>query len=268
MLPWRCSDRGTVRPRARRGTQEGGAKGASDDCNADRRRGEACTDKCRCQGAFRCGAPRLEDQRAECGQNQDPDPDQEVCCLGQGDSCKNNNDCECCGTLSCHHGRCRVREGTNCALERSITSGRASATGFVDRAQRIIPVRSRRWGRRISARTPEQYARPQPKGDSCVSGRSSNDTDFFRPCTQSADCPANQVCIPFFSGPAPLGLFSGVWPVILMAGSERATRLPPQSPGDRPSQQHRCAHGRRGSPQRRRRSPLTPTTSGRACDRS
>src|SRR5262249_10132272 len=99
----------------RRETQRRGLGAGGGDCPADRRRGEGCQDRGQCQGAFRCGAPRLKDQRAGGGQDEGVAPDQHVCCLGQGDSCASNNDCECCGTLTCHLGRCRVRDGTTCA---------------------------------------------------------------------------------------------------------------------------------------------------------
>src|SRR5829696_8870314 len=38
--------------------KKGGGRGASADCNGDRRRGDACTDSCQCRGDYRCGAPR------------------------------------------------------------------------------------------------------------------------------------------------------------------------------------------------------------------
>jgi len=60
--------------------KKGGGRGASADCNGDRRRGDACTDSCQCRGDYRCGAPRPAGQRVECGQNQDA---REVCCLGR-----------------------------------------------------------------------------------------------------------------------------------------------------------------------------------------
>ncbi len=153
------------------------------------------------------------------GRTEDPDPDQEVCCLGQGDSCHNNNDCECCGTLSCHPGAAAFVMGPPVLVERSITSGRASATGSVDRAERINAVRSRRVraggfrpGRPISVR---DHSRRGTR----VCRETSQHHGLSHPSLHAERrLPRRARCVYPFSGPAPLGLFSGVWPVILMAG--------------------------------------------------
>jgi hypothetical protein len=178
---------------------------ASADCNADRRRGDACTDKCQCRGDFRCGAPRLEDQRAECGQNEDPDldpdPDLKVCCLGQGDSCHNNNDCECCGTLSCHLGRYRVRDGATCARGKVHHLGACIGNGVcgpgTDGQSDCGPATCGRAEFGQDARS--GCATTAEGGRVCVGV--AFDTDVFRPCKQSADCPADYVCLPISFNP-------------------------------------------------------------------
>ncbi len=79
------------------------AAAEQDGCNAERRRGETCTDKCQCRGDYRCGEPRPQEEREDCDQQQDA---KQVCCLGQGDTC-GDNDCACCGTMVCRNRRCR-----------------------------------------------------------------------------------------------------------------------------------------------------------------
>jgi hypothetical protein len=89
------------------------ARAEQDGCNAERRRGEACTDNCQCRGDNRCGDPRPGGDRAECGQHEEA---RQVCCLGQGDTC-GDNDCACCGTMVCQDGRCRrCSSASGCCL--------------------------------------------------------------------------------------------------------------------------------------------------------
>ena len=84
---------------------------ARDDCRPTLKRGEECEKTCQCHGDYRCAAPRPLAEREECGQVGEhgrPESVDEVCCLGQGDSC-GENDCACCGRLVCQGGRCRDR---------------------------------------------------------------------------------------------------------------------------------------------------------------
>jgi hypothetical protein len=172
--------------------KKGAPRGASDDCNANRRRGEACQDSCQCRGDFRCGAPRLEDQREECGQNQEA---REVCCLGQGDSCHNNNDCECCGALSCQQGRCRVGEGTNCA------PGKVFHLGACIGNEECVPDSEDFLGcgpAECGADFPSLDARTicgrTAEGGLVCLGRFVDAELNLPVCAQSADCAAGRVC--------------------------------------------------------------------------
>jgi hypothetical protein len=156
-----------------------------------------CEDRCQCQGAYRCGAARLRDQRAECGQ-ENVYSDQTVCCLGQGDSCTSNNDCECCGTLSCHLGRCRVRDGTTCAPgkvhHRGACIGNEVCTADKEAFSECGPAAC---GQAEFGPDPITACVTTAEGALvCVGLASAEMAELIAPrsCTQSADCPVNQVC--------------------------------------------------------------------------
>jgi hypothetical protein len=184
----------------RRDTQRRDLGAGSGDCPADKRRGDECETDCQCRGALRCGARRLQDQRAECGQPEDPYPDLQVCCLGQGDSCK-NNDCECCGTLSCHLGRCRVRDGTTCAPGMVHHRGTCIGNGAcTPNSEYGLPCGPAACGQADFGPDAQSECATTAEGGRVCVGRPPTDTDATtvpRSCTQSADCPADQVCIPF-----------------------------------------------------------------------
>jgi hypothetical protein len=170
-----------------------GGRGASADCNGDRRRGDACTDSCQCRGDYRCGAPRPAGQRVECGQNQDA---REVCCLGQGDSCNNNNDCECCGTLVCLNGRCRDVAGTTCAPGKVYHLGTCIGNGVCGPGTGgQLGCGPAACGADIPSPTARSECYPTTEGGLVCIGRFDNGTAAeFPRCKRSADCPANQVC--------------------------------------------------------------------------
>lgn len=182
----------------RRETQRGGLGAGSGDCTANRRRGELCDDQCECLGAYRCGASRLANQRTECGQDEGFASDQHVCCLGQGDSCTGSNDCECCGTLSCHLGRCRVRDGAACAPgkvhRRGECVGNARCTGDREEPGECGPDACAEgvWG--PDART--ACVMTAEEGRVCVGLPSIESAEGYAPhrCTQTSDCDANEVC--------------------------------------------------------------------------
>lgn len=165
----------------------------SGECSADRRRGDECEANCDCHGALRCGTPRNRDQRAECG--QDEESRSSVCCLGQGDSCK-NNDCECCGTLSCHLGRCRVRDGDYCGLGKVHHLGTCIGNGICTaNNERDINCGSR-CGEDASGADAESACTTTIEGGRVCVGMPF-DPDGPR-CTQSGNCPAGQVCVSLY----------------------------------------------------------------------
>lgn len=198
------------RKKHRRNERRQGLGAGNANCTANLRRGQVCEDTCECQGAYRCGNPRLEDELLECGHAVRGSGDQ-VCCLGQGDSCTNSNDCECCGTLTCHLGRCRVRDGTTCAqgkihrLKQCIGNG--ICVTYLPDPDACGPAQC---GAEFGGDARTACEATVEGGRVCVGMPSAELAELILPkrCTQSADCPANQACVQFvFEGNLHLGCF-------------------------------------------------------------
>ena len=201
--PWCCSDWATVRPRGKKGRQEGGPQGASDDCNADRRRGEACQDKCQCQGAFRCSARRLEDQRAEVlGRTRIRIQIKKCVAWGRATAATTTTTAGAAGRCRAISGRCRVREGDQLCCgtglsPRGVHRQRGLSAGHRDQSP---------CGPAACGQTDFGLVRPirvlttGEGGLVCVG--EVFDTDIFRPLARRAPTAPRTRCVSPFSGPA------------------------------------------------------------------
>jgi hypothetical protein len=175
------------------------------DCDATRKRGQACERTCQCRGDYHCGRPRVPEERDECGQNLNAD---RVCCAGKGDSCA-GNDCECCGELICEGGRCREscvgHDGICCAGGRcrggqcvAVYTTLGDCQGECDSGQVKV------CGKTVGCPNCQECGRLScfssivrgfgPRGDRfyCLS------SDRGDECTKAADCPSDWVCAQAF----------------------------------------------------------------------
>jgi hypothetical protein len=179
------------------------------DCDATRKRGQACDRTCQCRGDYHCGQPRVPEERDECGQNLNAT---KVCCAGKGDSC-HGNDCECCGQLICDGGRCREscigHDGICCATGRCL-NGACVATyaTLADCGGRCNSGQARVCGKTLGCPNCQQCGSLSCFG-SIVSAKVPGETgeaafclssDPGGPaCTKAADCPGGSVCAQTFS---------------------------------------------------------------------
>ena len=219
VLPWRCSDRGTVRPRARRGRARRGPPGGR--ATTATRIAAGVRPARTIVSARAPSAAVPHDWRTNgrsVGRTRIRIRDQEVCCLGQGDSCHNNNDCECCGTLSCHHGRCRVREGTNCAPGKVFHLGACIGNGVCrPDSENQSPCGPAACGQTDFGPSAPIRVLDHSRRGTRVSRGVLRHGYLTSPARRAPTAPRTR-CVSLLSGPAPLGLFSGVWPAILLAG--------------------------------------------------